>query len=186
MSAANQDHALGEASFLELLRVNEGLELSLANDGIAVSRCGVGDREVVSEMRRRGVVLGGEQSGHLVHLGLGTTGDGLLTALQIAAIVHAGGEPISRRVAGLRLFPQILLNVRVAKRIPLAEVAGLGAVMERIEDRLGSEGRIVVRYSGTEPLARIMIEGREAATIQAMAEEIASCLRADRRTGTAG
>ena len=158
---------------------NLGLETSLAAEDIGVARCGVGDRQVVTEMRRRGAVLGGEPSGHLIHLGLGTTGDGVLTALQIAAIVATDPAPISARVADLVLFPQVLHNVGVTERTPFTDIAGLDGLLADFRGKLGDEGRIVVRYSGTEPLARIMIEGRDAATIQSMAAELAACLESD-------
>ena len=157
---------------------NLGLDRALGADGISVVRCDVGDRQVVETLRARGLLLGGEPSGHLVHLGLATTGDGLLTALEVASIVRRSGEPASRLFAGFERFPQLLRNVRVRAKPPLASVSGLGELVADVERRLGGEGRLVLRYSGTEPLVRIMIEAREAAQVHALSQELAAFLEA--------
>ena len=165
---------------------NLGLDRALGAEGITVVRCDVGDRQVVETLRARGLLLGGEPSGHLVHLGLATTGDGLLTALEVASIVRKAGErsgersgqPASRLFAGFERFPQLLRNVRVRAKPPLASVSGLGELVADVERRLGGEGRLVLRYSGTEPLVRIMIEAREAAQVHALAQELAAFLEA--------
>ena len=158
---------------------NLGLERALAAHGIGVVRCGVGDREVVETMRREGIVLGGEQSGHVVHLGLSQTGDGLLTAVQVARIVRDAGRPVSELLAGFRRFPQVLLSVRVAEKPDLATLPTVAAAADRVERELGDEGRLVLRYSGTEPLARVMIEGPEQARIDRMAEELGAAICAE-------
>ena len=142
---------------------NLGLERALAEAGIGVVRCGVGDRVVVETMRADGARLGGEQSGHLIHLGMSTTGDGLLTALQLAAIVRRGGDGLSGLLAPFHRYPQVLLNVRVARKPDLAGLPAVAAAAARVERALGADGRLVLRYSGTEPLARVMIEGPEEA-----------------------
>ncbi len=156
---------------------NLGLERALAREAIELVRCGVGDRLVVEAMRKEGILLGGEQSGHVVEMSLATTGDGLLTALQMARIVAESGQPLSRLLAGFRRYPQILLNVRVARKPGLATVPRVAAAARAVEERLGADGRLVLRYSGTEPLARVMIEGPEQGTIDELAEEIAAALR---------
>ncbi len=158
---------------------NFGLERALARDAIAVVRCDVGDRAVVETMRARGIVLGGEQSGHLVHLGLATTGDGLLTALHLARLVAAAGRPLSRLLEGFRRYPQRLRNVRVPSKQPLEKLERVAAARRAVEERLGTEGRLVLRYSGTEPLARIMIEGPDEAAIDGMADQIEDAIRKD-------
>jgi len=158
---------------------NLGLERALAAHGIGVVRCGVGDREVVETMRAEGVALGGEQSGHVVHLGLSETGDGLLTAVQVARIVRDAGRPVSELLAGFRRFPQVLLNVRVAEKPDLATLPKVAAEKERVESELGREGRLVLRYSGTEPLARVMIEGPDQETIDRQAEDLAAAICAE-------
>src|SRR6185503_325196 len=155
---------------------NLGLDAALHREGIDVMRCGVGDREVVEEMRRRGAVLGGEQSGHLVSLDLGSTGDGLQSALQVALLVARSHEPLSHLAARFETFPQTLHNVRVSRKERFEQIPGLPELLTRIKDRLGDEGRVLLRYSGTEPLARVMIEGRDTATIESMASEIAQAI----------
>ncbi len=152
---------------------NLGLERALARLGVRVERCGVGDREVVATLKREGLVLGGEQSGHIVNLRLSTTGDGLLTALHMARLVARERAPLSVLLAPFERFPQVLKNVRVRRKERLEDLPGVAAAVERVERALGSEGRLVLRFSGTEPLARIMIEGPEQATIEALADDIA-------------
>ncbi len=155
---------------------NLGLERALAAEGIELVRCDVGDRVVVETMLAEGLRLGGEQSGHLVHLDLSTTGDGLLTALQIAAIVASSGRSLSELLRGLRRFPQVLLNVPVASKPDLWELPAVRDAARTVESRLGATGRLVLRYSGTEPLARVMIEGPEQDRIDALAEELAGVI----------
>jgi phosphoglucosamine mutase len=168
--------ALSPAAVVATSMSNLGLDRALAAHSIEVVRCDVGDRQVVETLRARGLLLGGEPSGHLVHLGLSTTGDGLLTALQVAAIVRRSGGPASRLFGGFERYPQVLRNVRVRAKPPLASVEGLDALVASTERRLGGEGRLVLRYSGTEPLVRVMIEGRDAATIDHLAGELTTLL----------
>jgi phosphoglucosamine mutase len=155
---------------------NLGLERALARHRIDLVRCGVGDRVVVETMRRDGILLGGEQSGHVVRLDLAATGDGLLTALQMAALVHRAGRPLSELLAGFRRYPQTLLNVRVARKPDLAKLPRVAAAARAVEDELGADGRLVLRYSGTEPLARVMIEGPEQEKIEMLAGRLAAVL----------
>ncbi|MCB1057173.1 MAG: phosphoglucosamine mutase [Acidobacteria bacterium] len=156
---------------------NLGLERALARHGVGLERCDVGDREVVETLRREGLRLGGEQSGHLVDLELSSTGDGLLTAIQLAALVAANGEPLSRQLEGFRRYPQVLTNVRVREKQDLASLSGVVAARQRVEARLGDDGRLVLRYSGTEPLARVMIEGPEQTLVDELAEDLAGAIR---------
>jgi phosphoglucosamine mutase len=158
---------------------NLGLERALARDGIEIVRCPVGDRYVAEAMRRDGILLGGEQSGHVIDGRLTATGDGLLTALQIAGIVARAGLPLSELLAGFVRYPQILENVRVHRKADFATLPRVQQAVRRVEDELGQDGRLVLRYSGTEPLARIMLEGPDQAGIEAMAREIAAALEAD-------
>jgi phosphoglucosamine mutase len=155
---------------------NLGLERALAGHGIEVVRCGVGDRLVVETMRRDGILLGGEQSGHIVRLDLAATGDGLLTAVQMAALVHRAGRPLSELLAGFRRYPQTLVSVRVARKPDLATLPRVTAAARAIEDELGADGRLVLRYSGTEPLVRVMIEGPDQETIETLAGELAALI----------
>ena len=155
---------------------NLGLERALAREGIGIERCDVGDRSVVEMMAREGIVLGGEQSGHIVQSALTSTGDGLLTAVQMAALLRRAGRPLSRMLAGFRRYPQILLNVRVARKPDLATLPRIAAAARTVEERLGADGRLVLRYSGTEPLARVMIEGPDQPTIDELAGELAGVI----------
>ncbi|HEV7503776.1 MAG TPA: phosphoglucosamine mutase [Thermoanaerobaculia bacterium] len=156
---------------------NLGLERALAAEGIGLVRCNVGDRYVVEAMRREAILLGGEQSGHIVQSALASTGDGLLTALQIAFLRHQDGRPLSAMLAPFRRYPQVLLNVRVAKKQDFETLPAVTAAARDVEQRLGDDGRLVLRYSGTEPLARIMIEGPDQALIDGLAAELATAIR---------
>ena len=158
---------------------NLGLERALAAEGIGVVRCDVGDRYVVEAMRQEGILLGGEQSGHVVESGLASTGDGLLTAVQMAWLLRQAGRPLSALLAPFRRYPQVLLNVKVAKKVDFEKLPAVTAKARSVEERLGDDGRLVLRYSGTEPLARIMIEGPEQGTIDALAEELAVAIRGE-------
>jgi phosphoglucosamine mutase len=158
---------------------NLGLERALAERGVGVVRCDVGDRSVVEALLRERLRLGGEQSGHLLDLRRSTTGDGLLTALVLAGIVARSGRRVSELLAGFRRYPQILLNVRVRSKPALDALPAVAAAARRVEQSLGAEGRLVLRYSGTEPLARVMLEGPDDATVRALAGELAEAIRAE-------
>ncbi len=151
---------------------NLGLEVALRDAGIEVVRCDVGDRVVVDTMRRRGLVLGGEQSGHIVELGLSTTGDGMLTAIQLAHIVHESGLSLSELLSELPRFPQTLQNIRVRSKPDLLSLPSVAKAAAEVERQLGDRGRLVLRYSGTEPLARVMIEGPDQETIERLAGQL--------------
>jgi phosphoglucosamine mutase len=162
---------------------NLGLERALAAEGIGIVRCNVGDRYVVEAMKQEGILLGGEQSGHIVQSQLASTGDGLLTALQMAWVLHESGQTLSKMLSPFRRYPQILLNVRVAKKVDFKVLPAVAEAARSVEDRLGEDGRLVLRYSGTEPLARIMIEGPEQGMIDALAEELAVAIRGELGAG---
>ena len=158
---------------------NLGLERALAAEGIGIVRCAVGDRYVVEAMRKEGILLGGEQSGHIVQSHLATTGDGLLTAIQIAFVRHQDGRLLSEMLAPFRRYPQVLLNVKVKRKVAFQDLPAVTAAARAVEERLGEDGRLVLRYSGTEPLARIMIEGPEQEMIDGLAGEIATAIRGE-------
>jgi phosphoglucosamine mutase len=158
---------------------NLGLERALERCGIGVVRCDVGDRVVVETLQRRGLVLGGEQAGHVVHLGLSTTGDGLLTGLVVASLVAAAGRPVAELLADFRRYPQVLCSVRVGRKPPLEELPRVAQAAGEVERRLGADGRLVLRYSGTEPLARVMIEGPDQAVIDDLAAGLCTALEAE-------
>lgn len=151
---------------------NFGLETALAGEGITLRRAPVGDRHVVRLMRETGAPLGGEASGHVVLGELSTTGDGILTALAVAALLERTGKPLSK-LADLVRSPQILKSVRVARRIPLDDAVTLVRELARAEEELSGCGRVLVRYSGTEPLLRIMVEGSDALMVDRIAARLA-------------
>ncbi|UCE88029.1 MAG: phosphoglucosamine mutase [Deltaproteobacteria bacterium] len=155
---------------------NLGLERALGAMGLKLVRTRVGDRYVVEAMRQGGYNLGGEQSGHIVFLEHNTTGDGLMTALQVLAIMQRTGRTLSELAAVMTRFPQVLVNVAVSAKPPLESVPEVCRVLKRVEKELSGEGRVLVRYSGTEPKARVMVEGRDESRIRAFADDIASCL----------
>jgi phosphoglucosamine mutase len=152
---------------------NLGLEELLKRLGICLLRAPVGDKYVLEEMRRTGAMLGGEQSGHIVFFTHATTGDGLITALQLLRIMQTRGQPLSRLSSVLTKYPQVLLNVRIRERIDPLALPEVKQAHARAEQLLNGTGRILVRLSGTEPLARVMVEGRDPAAIQAAADDIA-------------
>lgn len=158
---------------------NLGLQEALDLEGIELVRCDVGDRTVVETLRGRNLVLGGEQSGHLVHMGMSSTGDGLVSAALLSSVVASTGRPLSELTAGFRRFPQILRNIEVAGKPDLASLPAVVAQVRKVEGRLGRHGRLVLRYSGTEPLARVMIEGRDQNEIEALAESLASTIASE-------
>ena len=158
---------------------NIGLEHALRADGIAVHRCSVGDRLVWAEMNRRGIALGGEQSGHTIFADHLPTGDGLATTLVIVRAIIETGRELADLAADLVPLPQVLVNVRVRRRTALAELFEVSRLIEKAEHDLVGEGRVLVRYSGTEPLLRIMIEGPDQEAIQRLAETIAARVRID-------
>jgi phosphoglucosamine mutase len=170
-------HQLEPPEIVATSMSNLGLERALADLGIAVQRCDVGDRAVVETLRARGLRLGGEQSGHLVDLQLASTGDGLLTGMQIAALVAEARCPLSEMLRPFHRFPQLLRNLRVQRKRPFDDLPGVLLAQRAIERQLGSDGRLVLRYSGTEPLARIMIEGPDRVGIEAMADDLEQALR---------
>lgn len=156
---------------------NLGLETALGEDGIALHRCPVGDAHVRAEMERRGVCLGGEQSGHVIFSDLLPTGDGLGTALSVLRIVAESGCELADLLRDLRIYPQAHLSVPVARKPKLDEVPAIDEAVRAAEARLAGAGRVLVRYSGTEPVLRVMIEGPEPDAVQRLAEGVAACAR---------
>ena len=157
---------------------NIGLEIALSRRGIDLIRCPVGDKYVMEELIGRDLALGGEQSGHIIFSDYLFTGDGLVTALSVLQTMATTGKSLSELAADLTTYPQVLLNVRVPRRVDLGTVPEVAAAMASVETRLGDQGRLLVRYSGTEPLLRIMLEGQDQEQIRAWAEEIAAEVRA--------
>jgi phosphoglucosamine mutase len=158
---------------------NIGLELALRDSGIALRRTQVGDKYVMEELLRDGFSLGGEQSGHVIFADYLFTGDGLATALSVLRVMAVTGRPLSSLAGELVTYPQVLVNVRVRERRDLAAVPAVAEAMARVESALEGHGRLLVRYSGTEPLLRIMLEGRDRDEIGRWAEEIAEVVRTE-------
>jgi len=164
---------LKKSTVVATVMSNMGLDIAVKKAGGKVVKTAVGDRYVVEEMVRHGYNLGGEQSGHMIFLDHNTTGDGTLTALQVLAIMRRSGKPLSELAEVMIPLPQVLLNVRVAEKKDITAIPETAALIKDIEAKLGDEGRILIRYSGTEPLLRIMLEGQDKYQITAWAKEIA-------------
>jgi len=151
---------------------NIGLELALRDLGIGLVRCAVGDKHVMEEMLARGLSLGGEQSGHIIFSDYLFTGDGLCTTLNVLRVVALTGRSLGELAADLVTYPQVLLNVRVRDKVDLKNVPAIAAAIARVETRVAGQGRLLVRYSGTEPLLRVMLEGKYRDEIRGWAQEI--------------
>jgi len=158
---------------------NIGLDLFLKERKIRLVRSQVGDRYVVEMMRASGYNFGGEQSGHLIFLDHATTGDGVLAALQLLAVMVDSGRRIAELGKQLVTFPQVLLNLKLKHRVPLESMKGFQKTRAEFEKKLGTRGRIVVRYSGTEPVLRIMAEGENQAEIDRIVNALAEKARAE-------
>ena len=156
---------------------NLGLEHALADLGVGFRRAAVGDRYVLEMLRETGGVLGGETSGHLLCLDKTTTGDGLVSALQVLGIMRQSGAKLAELAAHMRIYPQVLINVKVARRVDPKTLPAVTAAMAAAEGRLGSSGRIVLRASGTEALIRVMVEGKDEAIVREEAEGLAAVVR---------
>jgi phosphoglucosamine mutase len=156
---------------------NIGLEIALKKLGIGLIRTSVGDKYVMEEMQKRNLSLGGEQSGHLIFSDYLFTGDGLITALNVLRTMAETGREMADLANDLTTYPQVLLNVRVREKADLQTIPEIAAVVKKVEERLGGNGRVLIRYSGTEPLLRVMLEGQDRGEIDAMAHEIVSVVQ---------
>ena len=158
---------------------NMGLEAALRRSGIAMLRAPVGDKYVLEMMQKHNASLGGEQSGHILFLRRSTTGDGLLTALVLLDLLARSGKPLHELLSDLRVFPQVIVNIRVREKRPLDQIPGVVESIQRAETDLHGNGRVVVRYSGTEALARVMIEAESEQQMREHAERIAQAIRVE-------
>jgi phosphoglucosamine mutase len=172
-----QKGELPEKTVVATVMSNMGLDIALRQAGGRVVKTAVGDRYVVEEMRRGGYMLGGEQSGHMIFLNHNTTGDGVITALQVLAIMQETDRPLSELAKVMTALPQVLVNVRVRERQDISTIPAIQNVINAVNERLGNSGRVLIRYSGTEPLLRIMLEGQDLQEITAWSEEIAAAVR---------
>jgi phosphoglucosamine mutase len=178
LAAARDLHAHGKLktdTVVSTTMSNMGLEIALKQSGIRMLRANVGDKYVLEEMLKTGAILGGEQSGHIIFLdGDATTGDGLLTALRLMDIVVRSGKPLADLVGDLKVFPQKIQNVRVREKVPFAQVPAIHAAITAAEKELDGSGRVVVRYSGTEALARVMVEAESESKMRSACAAIAA------------
>jgi len=156
---------------------NIGLEIALREAGIEMVRCPVGDKYVMEEMLKRDLSLGGEQSGHIIFSEYLFTGDGLATSLNVLRTMAATGRELADLASDLTTYPQVLLNHHVARRVDLKTIPEVAAIMASVESRLAGNGRLLVRYSGTEPLLRVMLEGQDQAEIRRWGEEIIDAVK---------
>jgi phosphoglucosamine mutase len=158
---------------------NLGLQKGLEALGISMVRTPVGDKYVLEEMVRREATIGGEQSGHVIFREFATTGDGMLTALQVLETTAMSGKSLDELAAGLVVYPQMLVNVRVKERRPIEELSRVSAAIQDCEAKLDGSGRVLVRYSGTEPLLRVMVEGRELGVVEEVVNRVTAAIHAD-------
>jgi phosphoglucosamine mutase len=157
---------------------NMGLEIALRKLGVTMLRADVGDKYVLAEMLKTGALLGGEQSGHIIFRdGEATTGDGLLTALRVMEIMVRSRQKLSLLVADLKIFPQTIQNIRVQEKVPFGEIPEVKRAIDSVEEELNGNGRVVVRYSGTEALARVMVEAESEEKMKALADRIAIAIK---------
>ncbi|HEX7766663.1 MAG TPA: phosphoglucosamine mutase [Nitrospira sp.] len=173
----HQNGQLAKQTMVGTVMSNFGLELSMAKAGIKLLRTPVGDRYLLERMLAEGYNFGGEQSGHFIFLDHNTTGDGLISALQMISLMKRTGKPLSELAQAMSAVPQILLNITVKQKPKLETVPDIDWAIREGERRLNGSGRVVVRYSGTEPLLRIMVEGEQDAVIREVAEDLARLVR---------
>ena len=172
-----QRDRLKDKTVVATIMSNLGFEVALRRMGGRLIRTPVGDRYVVEQMRQNGYNLGGEQSGHMVFLDHGTTGDGVLSALQVLAVMLREGRPLSELKKIIDQYPQKMVNVPVCAEKPINAVPEIVDLGQDLEDRLGEEGRMVIRPSGTEPVIRVMVEGADRKIIEEVAYAMASCIQ---------
>jgi phosphoglucosamine mutase len=181
LAAARDLHGRGKlvgATVVATTMSNMGLEIALKSSGIRMLRANVGDKYVLEEMLKTGATLGGEQSGHIIFRdGDATTGDGLLTALRLMDIMVRSGKSLTELVGDLKVFPQKIQNVRVREKVPFAQVPEVKAAIDAAERELDGNGRVVVRYSGTEALARVMVEAESEERMQVLTAGIAGAIQ---------
>ncbi len=178
MASARQSAGTLRGPVVGTVMSNLGLELGLREQGVAFQRAQVGDRYVMARMRESGAILGGETSGHILTLDKTTTGDAMVAALQVLAVMRQSGRSLAELAAGMAKLPQVMVNVKVGRRFDPLGVPGIQDTVRRVEDRLGKQGRVVLRPSGTEPVIRVMVEAEEDAQARDCANEVAAAVRA--------
>ncbi|MBP1725755.1 MAG: glmM [Deltaproteobacteria bacterium] len=171
-----REKRLNHSTLVTTVMSNMGLEVALRSRGGCLERTAVGDRYVVERMRAGGFNLGGEQSGHVIFLDYNTTGDGILSALRLLEVMLLQGKPLSELAAIMERYPQHLINVRVKERKPLDAVPEIARTVRLVEEKLGDHGRVLIRPSGTEPVIRVMVEGRDRDLVVGLAQETAAVI----------
>jgi phosphoglucosamine mutase len=156
---------------------NLGLEVALRERGIKLVRTDVGDKYVLDELLRSKAALGGEQSGHIIFPKVSLAGDGMITALNLVRVMHDERKSLEELTRGFSRFPQLLINVKVRERVPFDQLPRVQLKVREIEQSVGERGRLLLRYSGTELLARVMVEGEEKAKVDAIANELAEVIK---------
>jgi phosphoglucosamine mutase len=177
---ANYLHAHNQLSgqlVVSTVMTNLGLEVALRTRGIKLARTDVGDKYVLDELLRSLAVLGGEQSGHIIFPKISLAGDGMITAIKVLRVMHDEGKPLHELAQGFSRYPQVLINVRVREKTPFEDIPVVRQKSKDIENSLGERGRLLLRYSGTEPLARVMIEGENEQQVHSLAGELAEVIR---------
>jgi len=174
LQAKNQ---LKDNTVVATVMSNIGLEIALRGKGIKLERTDVGDKYVLETLLRLDASLGGEQSGHVILPALSLAGDGMITTLSLLRALQESQSSLAEMTSGFQRYPQILVNVRVKEKLPFAKLASVTKATKEVEQRLAENGRLLLRYSGTEPLARVMIEGQNHAEIESYAQKIAEALK---------
>ncbi|RII30571.1 MAG: phosphoglucosamine mutase [Geobacter sp.] len=170
-------NVLKQNTLVATVMSNMGLDIAVRKAGGKIVKTAVGDRYVVEEMRNGGYNLGGEQSGHMIFLDYNTTGDGILSALQLLAVMRREGKPLSELAEVMIPLPQVLVNTRVSEKKDIMTIEPVAKAIRDVESKLGNEGRVLIRYSGTEPLLRVMLEGQDKYEITSWANEIADLVK---------
>jgi phosphoglucosamine mutase len=178
IARARKEAGILKGPVVGTVMTNLGLEVAFREAGIEFMRAPVGDRYVLAMLRDSGGTLGGETSGHILCLDKTTTGDGLVSGLQVLSVMKKTGRSLAELSSGMRKFPQVLLNVKVAKRFDPSTVPSVQEAVQKIEKRMGGDGRVVLRASGTEPVIRVMVEGKGEAATKAAATELAEVVKA--------
>jgi phosphoglucosamine mutase len=171
-----KEERLNHSTLVTTVMSNMGLEVALRSRGGRLERTAVGDRYVVERMRTGGFNLGGEQSGHVIFLDYNTTGDGVLSALRLLEVMLLQGKPLSELAAIMERYPQHLINVRVKERKPLEAIPEIARTVRLVEEKLGDHGRVLIRPSGTEPVIRVMVEGKDRDLVLQVAQETAAVI----------
>jgi len=170
---------LDENLVVATVMTNLGLEVALRERGIRLRRTDVGDKYVLEELLRSKAAIGGEQSGHVIFPGVSLAGDGMITALNLVRVMRAEGQSLAELTQGFVRFPQILVNIRVREKIPFEDLPKVQTKAREIEAAMGDRGRLLLRYSGTEPLARVMVEGEDGTLVKSVAEDLARVIEAE-------